>query len=140
MSERGYVRRVDKPWGFELHLAPDDSPYMVKILHVNAGARLSLQRHLPGRTSPGKLETWVLHAGRAKVIWEDADGRLAETELEAGKGYTAPAGLRHRLVGITDCGILEASPPEGDGITERLEDDYHRSDETAEIRSQAGRG
>jgi mannose-6-phosphate isomerase-like protein (cupin superfamily) len=140
VSERSHVRRVDKPWGFELHLVSDDSPYMVKILHVNAGARLSLQRHRPGRTSLAKAETWVLHSGRAKVIWDDADGRLVETELEAGKGYTAPAGARHRLVGITDCEILEASTPEGDGTTERLDDDYKRPDETAQMRGEPGRG
>ena len=139
-DERAYVRRVDKPWGYELHLVPDDSPYMVKVLHINAGARLSLQRHLPGRTSPGKLETWVLSSGRAKVIWEDAAGRLVETELEHGKGYSIPAGLRHRLAGITDCEVLEASTPEGDGTTERLEDDYRRPDETSEMRRQPDRG
>ena len=139
-DERAYVRRIDKPWGYELHLVPDDSPYMVKVLHINAGARLSLQRHLPGRTSPGKLETWVLSAGRAKVIWEDAAGRLLETELEQGKGYSIPAGLRHRLAGITECEVLEASTPEGDGTTERLEDDYRRPDETAEMRRQPDRG
>ena len=139
-SERTFVRRVDKPWGWELHFVPDDWPYMVKLLHIDAGARLSLQRHLPGRSSPGKVETWVLHAGRAKVIWEDADGRLVETELEAGKGYTAPAGRRHRLIGITECEVFEASTPESDGTTERLEDDYQRSDETAEMRRRHNRG
>jgi mannose-6-phosphate isomerase-like protein (cupin superfamily) len=113
---------------------------MVKVLHIKAGARLSLQRHLPGPTSPGKLETWVLHAGRAKVLWDDADGCLVETELEPGRGYTAPAGLRHRLVGITDCEVLEASTPEGDGTTERLEDDYNRPDETAALRRERHRG
>ena len=140
ISERAFVRRVEKPWGWELHFVPDDWPYMVKLLHINAGARLSLQRHLPGPTSPAKVETWVLRAGRAKVIWEDADGRLVETELEAGKGYSAPAGLRHRLVGITDCEVFEASIPDGDGTTERLEDDYQRPDETAEMRRQHDRG
>ena len=140
MSDRAYVRRVDKPWGWELHLVPDEAPYMMKVLHIKAGARLSLQRHLPGPTSPGKVETWVLHAGRAKVVWDDDAGRLMETELESGKGYTAPAGLRHRLVGITDCEVLEASTPEGDGTTERLEDDYHRPDETAELRRTEHRG
>jgi mannose-6-phosphate isomerase-like protein (cupin superfamily) len=140
MSGYPYVRRIDKPWGFELHLAPDDLPYMVKILHIDAGARLSLQRHLPGLTSPSKLETWVLHSGRAKVVWEGADGRLVETELEPGKGYTARTGAPHRLVGITDCEILEASTPEGDGTTERLEDDYARPDETVDMRREPGRG
>ena len=140
IAARAHVRRIDKPWGWELHLVPDDTPYMVKVLHIHAGARLSLQRHLPGRSSAAKLETWVLHSGRAKVLWEDADGRLVETELETGLGYTAPAGIRHRLVGITECEIFEASMPEGDGTTERLEDDYHRPHETAAMRHEGGRG
>ena len=139
-AERAYTRRIYKPWGYELHLVPEDSPYMVKVLHVNAGARLSLQRHLPGPTSPAKLETWVLRTGRALIIWEDSDGRMVDTDLETGKGYTMPPGLRHRLVGVTECEILEASTPEGDGITERLEDDYRRPDETADMRRQADRG
>ncbi len=139
-GQRAYARRIEKPWGYELHLVPDESPYMVKVLHINAGARLSLQRHLPGKTSPGKLETWVLGTGRAKVIWEDAEGRLVETELEPGKGYSIPAGLKHRLAGISECEVLEASTPEGDGTTERLEDDYRRPDETVEMRRQSNRG
>jgi len=140
MKERAYACRVDKPWGWELHLVAADAPYMVKVLHIHAGARLSLQRHLPGPTSPAKLETWVLQSGRAKVVWEDGDGHLVEKELESGKGYTAPAGRLHRLAGITDCDIFEASTPEGDGVTERVEDDYHRPDETAEMRRRQDRG
>jgi len=140
MSTHPFVRRVDKPWGWELHFVPDDWPYMVKILHINAGARLSLQRHLAGPTSPAKIETWVLHSGRAKVIWEDGAGRLVETELEPGQGYSAQGGQRHRLVGITDCDIFEASMPEGDGTTERIEDDYRRPDETVDVRRRPNRG
>lgn len=77
--------------------------------------------------------------GKAKVMWDDADGNLIETELENGKGYTCAVGQRHRLIGITDCDIIEASTPEI-GITERLEDDYNRHDETEEMRKQKNRG
>ncbi len=121
-------------------MVPDDWPYMVKILHIDEGKRLSLQRHISGETSTGKVETWVLHSGRAKVIWEGAEGELIETELEQGKGYSSLVGQRHRLVGITDCDIFEASLPEGDGTTERLEDDYGRPDETVEMRKDPNRG
>ena len=139
-ATQAFAKKIEKPWGWELHFVPPDWPYMVKLLHIKAGTRLSLQRHLPGPTSPGKVETWVLHSGRAKVIWEDSHGRLVETELEAGQGYSAGAGQRHRLVGITDCEIFEASLPEGDGTTERLEDDYRRPDETVEMRRRPDRG
>ena len=50
------------------------------------------------------------------------------------------AGQLHRLIGIEDCDIFEASLPEGDGTTERVEDDFRRPDETIEIRRQPDRG
>ena len=37
-------RRVEKPWGYELIWA-DTQSYIGKILHVAAGAALSLQYH-----------------------------------------------------------------------------------------------
>lgn len=123
-----YVRRVDKPWGHEIHWTPADRPYMGKALHINAGARLSLQAH------DKKQESWFLLAGRGAVIWENADGELVETELQAGLGYQCMIGQRHRLKGITDCVILEVSTPEI-GTTYRLEDDYARPDETEDQRA-----
>lgn len=122
-----YVRKVDKPWGYELHWVPADRPYMGKIEHINAGARLSLQVH------DQKQESWLLMNGRAKLVWENDKGELIETELEPGKGYTCEIGQKHRLVGITDCDVIESSTPEL-GTTWRLEDDYARPDETPEQR------
>jgi mannose-6-phosphate isomerase len=56
-SNDSYVKRVDKPWGYELHWVRNDAPYMGKILHINAGARLSLQLH------DEKHESWFLMQG-----------------------------------------------------------------------------
>lgn len=122
-----YVKRIEKPWGYELHWVPEGKPYMGKIAHINAGARLSLQVH------DQKQESWFLMNGRAKIIWEDKNGDLIETEVESGKGYSCSIGQKHRLAGITDCDIIEVSTPEM-GITYRLEDDYKRPDETEEQR------
>jgi mannose-6-phosphate isomerase len=122
-SSETHARRVDKPWGWELHWTPPELPYAGKLLHVNEGARLSLQLH------DEKRESWFLIGGRAKVVWENPRGELVETELEAEKGYTCALGQRHRLVGITDCDIIEVSTPEI-GTTWRLEDDYSRPHET----------
>src|ERR1035437_9361904 len=122
-----FAKRIEKPWGYEIHWVTEDKPYMGKILHINSGSRLSLQAH--GQ----KQESWLLLNGKAKVIWDNAQGELIETELEAGKGYSCSLGQRHRLVGITDCDILEVSTPEL-GTTVRLEDDYQRLDETPEQR------
>lgn len=122
-----YAKRIDKPWGYELHWTPADKPYMGKLIHVNAGARLSLQVH------DEKQESWFIVKGQGKVIWENTQGELIETELKEGQGYSCALGQRHRLAGITDCDIIEVSTPEL-GTTFRLEDDYKRPDETPDQR------
>ena len=127
-SNASYVKRAEKPWGYELHMTPENLPYMLKILHVNAGCRLSLQLH------DKKQESWTLINGRAKIVWDNDKGELVETEMQSGVGYTSLVGQRHRLVGITDCDIIEASTPE-DGTTWRLEDDYNRPNQTPEERA-----
>lgn len=126
-SNDSYVRRVEKPWGYELHWVPEDAPYMGKVLHINAGARLSLQVH------DEKQESWFLSSGEAVVIWENNKGELIETVLKPGVGYSTKVGQKHRLKGITDCDILEVSTPEL-GTTWRLDDDYARPHETPEQR------
>ena len=126
-SNEPYVKWVDKPWGYELHWVPADAPYIGKILHINAGARLSLQLH------DEKQESWFVMNGKAAVIWENDKGELVQTELQAGQGYSTKLGQRHRLVGLTDCDVIEASTPEL-GTTWRLEDDYARPHETPEQR------
>jgi len=126
-SNEPYVKRVEKPWGYELHWVREGEPYIGKILHINEGARLSLQIH------DEKQESWFLMNGRAAVIWENSQGELIETELMPGQGYSTKVGQKHRLKGITDCDIVEVSTPEA-GTTWRLEDDYARPDETPEQR------
>lgn len=126
-TNQPYVKRIEKPWGYELHWVPETAPYMGKVLHITADARLSLQVH------DHKQESWFLLSGRAAVIWEDARGELIETELQAGQGYTIQIGQKHRLKGITDCDIIEVSTPE-QGTTWRLDDDYVRPDETPDQR------
>jgi mannose-6-phosphate isomerase len=122
-----YVKRVEKPWGYELHWVREDAPYIGKVLHVNAGARLSLQVH------DQKQESWFMMSGRAAVIWENERGELVETELLPGKGYSTKIGQKHRLKGLTDCDVLEASTPEA-GTTWRLDDDFARPHETPQQR------
>jgi mannose-6-phosphate isomerase len=126
-STAPYVKRVEKPWGYELHWVPEDAPYMGKLIHVNAGARLSMQVH------DEKKESWFIIKGRGAVIWEDTAGNEVETELQPGVGYTTQIGQKHRLKGITDCDIIEVSTPEA-GTTWRLEDDYAREHQTPEQR------
>lgn len=126
-SNESYVKQVEKPWGYELHWVPEGLPYMGKVLHINAGARLSLQIH------DQKQESYFLMSGKAAVLWENNQGEMITTELQPGVGYSTRVGQKHRLIGLTDCDIIEASTPEA-GTTWRLDDDYSRPDETPEQR------
>jgi mannose-6-phosphate isomerase-like protein (cupin superfamily) len=118
-SNSPYIKKIDKPWGYELHWVPEEAPYMGKVLHIDAGKRLSLQVH------DQKQESWYVMNGTAKVMWDDDKGDLIETELIPGFGFSTKIGQRHRLIGVTDCDILEVSTPEL-GTTWRLEDDFAR--------------
>ena len=124
----GFVKRVEKPWGYEIHFTPPDLPYMGKILHIEAGKRLSLQYH------DQKKESWYLLKGKVTIILDDQ-----EISMESGLGYTISTGQKHRLIGVLDSDVLEVSTPEI-GNTFRLEDDYSRGTETEEIRKDPNRG
>jgi mannose-6-phosphate isomerase-like protein (cupin superfamily) len=123
-----YVRKIDKPWGYELHWVPEGMPYMGKVLHIDAGKRLSLQVH------DKKQETYWLVQGECDLILENEQGELVTVHMEKGKGYTTIVGQKHRHQAVTDCDVIEASMPEG-GTTWRLEDDYKRPDETDDQRA-----
>lgn len=124
-----FVKKVEKPWGYELIFTPPTLSYAGKIIHIDAGKRLSLQVH------DKKQESYWLASGRGGLMLENTSGELEEIELTPGKGRTVAVGQKHRLFGITDCDIFEVSTPEI-GTTYRLEDDYKRPDETEQMRQQ----
>lgn len=129
-----YIKRIEKPWGFEIHFTPDNLPYMGKILHVNEGRRLSLQVH------DKKMESWYLLSGELIMEVENEHGEMVKITLESGVGYTNKVGQKHRLIGGVGGGeLVEVSTPEI-GNTYRLEDDYNRPTETEEIRKAPNRG
>ena len=128
-----YIKRVEKPWGYELLLTPDDLPYFAKIMHIDAGKRLSLQIH------DQKLETYYLANGQCDLVIENSSGEMETIYMKTGQGYTVILGQKHRHQAVTDCDIVEASSPET-GNTYRLEDDYARPTETEELRKDPNRG
>ncbi len=85
------IRRVEKPWGYELIFAHTDR-YVGKILHVNPGEALSLQYH------EKKDETLYLAEGEVELVVEE-DGELRSTTLRAGESYRIVPFTRHRMVG-----------------------------------------
>ena len=111
-------RRVDKPWGHELIWAVNER-YVGKVIVIESGRRLSLQRHAE------KDESILVVGGRLRLHLEDDDGVVRATDLEPGEHRRIPAGRIHRFEAVERCELIEVSTPELDDV-ERLEDDYGR--------------
>ena len=127
------VRVITKPWGQEIIYTPENLKYTFKQIKINDGARLSLQSH------DEKVETFVLIEGEADLIIGPDVEHLDTIHMEIKKGYNIPVGIVHRMVGVQNAIILEASTPET-GTTFRYQDDYQRPDETEQIRQLNNRG
>jgi mannose-6-phosphate isomerase len=111
------VKRVEKPWGYEIWWAKTER-YVGKILHVNAGHALSLQYHNI------KDETIYLYAG--KLLYEiEVNGVLTKREMKAGDTQHVFPKTVHRMTAIEDSDVFEVSTPELDDVV-RLEDRYGR--------------
>jgi mannose-6-phosphate isomerase len=117
-----FVERREKPWGYELIWTPPGLARVGKIIHVNAGCKLSLQYH------DQKEETVMLYAGKAVLWWQDGEGTVHKISMEPKKGYTIFPGTIHRYEALEDTDLIEVSDPER-GTTYRLQDDYRRPDE-----------
>jgi mannose-6-phosphate isomerase-like protein (cupin superfamily) len=111
-------RRVDKPWGHELIWAQTDR-YVGKILVIETGRRLSLQRH------EVKDESILVLSGRLRLFLEDDDGVVRIQELGPGEHRHVKTGRIHRYESIERCELIEVSTPELDDVI-RLEDDFGR--------------
>jgi mannose-6-phosphate isomerase len=111
------IRRVPKPWGYELIFAHTDR-YVGKILHINRGESLSLQFH------EMKEETLYVVDGELRLTVEH-DGDRRELMLRKGEAFHIPPRLIHRMEALADTDVAEVSTPELDDVV-RLEDRYGR--------------
>jgi mannose-6-phosphate isomerase-like protein (cupin superfamily) len=116
-------RRVAKPWGYELWYALTDR-YAGKILHVEAGHRLSLQFH------ERKDESSYLLSGRLKLIKGASADDLTELEIGPGHTWRNVPGEVHTIEALEDADVLEVSTPELDDVV-RLSDRYGREGTSA---------
>ena len=112
------TRRVEKPWGHELIWAQTDR-YVGKVLVIEAGRRLSLQRH------EVKDESILVMSGRLRLFLEDVDGVVRTQELGPWEHRHVRTGRIHRYEAIERCELVEVSTPELDDVI-RLEDDFGR--------------
>lgn len=118
LEDKGKCEGEIRPWGGFLVLE-DQLTHKVKRIWVNAGHRLSYQKHAK------RSEHWVIIEGQAKVI---LNGK--EIFLEPGGSIDIPQGSAHRIGNIGK-GILSfIEIQRGEDFAEedviRLEDDYGR--------------
>jgi mannose-6-phosphate isomerase len=116
-------RRVVKPWGHEVIWALTER-YCGKLIAIDAGRRLSLQRHAH------KDESLYVLAGRLRLHIEDEAGVVRVVELGPGQAHHVPTGRVHRFEAVDDVQLIEVSSPEIDDV-ERLEDDFGRQGTSA---------
>jgi len=111
------MRRVNKPWGYEIVWAETDR-YVGKILHINLGQKLSRQYHVK------KDETFLVESGEMDLeIGQGAELRVIR--MKARDSFHCPPNTIHRMVAVTDVDVVEVSTPELDDVV-RLEDAYGR--------------
>jgi mannose-6-phosphate isomerase-like protein (cupin superfamily) len=112
------ARRVEKPWGHELIWAHTER-YVGKLLVIEAGKRLSLQKHLV------KDESIYVISGRLRLVLANESGALEQHELGPGEHRRIATGRVHRFEALERVALMEVSTPELDDVV-RLADDYGR--------------
>ena len=115
------LEMVPKPWGYELIWARTDQ-YVAKLIFINGGHRLSLQRHHK------KMESFYVLEGMAEG-WEVVSaGFTKRWRMKPGESLTIPPGTSHRLgAPLGTVRVMEVATASGDDDIERLEDDYGRA-------------
>ncbi len=107
-----------RPWGFFISIL-EDKRWQVKIIHVNPGAKLSLQMH------HHRAEHWVVVKGTAQVEIDGKKQILSENE-----STYIPLGSKHRLSNLGKIPLELIEVQSGSYVDEddivRFEDLYGR--------------
>jgi len=120
------VERVAKPWGHEEIYAAVEGRYVGKVLHLTAGAELSLQSHV------AKDETVAVQSGRIRIDHGPDADHLRSVTLEPGDCLRIPPHVVHRMSADVDSVVLETSTARPGWRTDvvRLADRYGRAGTT----------
>jgi mannose-1-phosphate guanylyltransferase/mannose-6-phosphate isomerase len=113
-------RKVYRPWGWYDSIEVGEN-FQVKRLHVNPGAKLSLQMHYK------RAEHWVVVTGMATVV--NGDEKLI---LKKGESTFIPIGVSHSLANNTSDNLeiieIQSGVYLGEDDIIRFEDIYGRLD------------
>ncbi len=106
---------IPKGWGWEKIFWNDDK-YCGKLLFIAVEKRVSWHYHLI------KDETFYLQSGEM-IVWyghDDDINKASRVWLKQGVVFHVPVGLRHRMMGETDCYLFEFSTHHEDSDSIRL--------------------
>lgn len=124
------LKKVAKPWGYELWLTGEHPRFCLKHIFIKAGFKTSLQYHRI------KSETICLMDGSARLhylanakasIDTPATGDLATRDLTPGTVLNITPFHLHRMEALSDIHLCEASTPQLDDVV-RVIDDTKRPD------------
>jgi len=107
-----------RPWG-HYEILSENSTHKVKTIYVNAGSRLSYQRH------KYRAEHWFIVSGKALVTHNGV-----EIIMESGGAIDIAIGDLHRIQNVGDEQLIfievQTGTYFGEDDIERIEDDYSR--------------
>ena len=107
---------VNKPWGHYCDVADNKGKWNLKVIFVEKGKRLSLQRHQL------RSELWMVADGKIEaIVGEDKETLSAKETIYIEKGKI------HRATALEDSTVVELSfGLHDENDIERLEDDHGR--------------
>jgi len=116
------TQRVDKPWGW-YEVIRKGNNYIVKVLRIFAGKRISLQSH------QNREEYWTVVDG--KGIFENHAFNIRNTPVVPGSQMVIRKGEKHRLSAHQDYDVEIMEVQWGENLSEddieRFEDDFGRT-------------
>lgn len=119
-AELFFTRASDMTSRLAMKLSP-------KVLVVEPGKRLSWQYH------SRRAEIWQTISGTVRVVTSLANDENKDTILSSGEGISLAQGERHRLIGLSNWGVVaeiwqhtDPDFPSEESDIVRLQDDFGR--------------
>jgi len=123
------IKKVSKPWGHELWITGEQSPYVLKQIFIKAGTKTSLQYHRMKRETNVLFEgEAILHYKMNLAVTNDdvSPSDISQVTIKPIASVDVPSNTLHRLEAVSDTLLYEASTPHLDDVV-RVSDDSGRS-------------
>ena len=123
------VKRVSKPWGYEMWLNGEHPKYAFKKIFIKAGTKTSLQYH------KFKRETMIFTEGTAALHYKSNPAAQIDSvtaadvsaqKIQTGQLVDVMPQHLHRVEAVSDIMLFEVSTPHLDDVI-RVSDDANRA-------------